>query len=832
MDGSYTAPPDPATATTPAELIERMRELRKWAGQPSLRALCRLAGTTSAHDGAEVDALPVSTASDLLRGRSLPRLPRMVLVETYVTACLLACGAPADEIRGRLDRWRQAWRALADAANPLAPSEPGRPSTADARPDDRTTYGASETDPAWQAPAARGGVPAELPADTVTFTGRHRELARLDLLLKWAGQVPDPVVITAIGGTAGVGKTALAVHWAHRIAERFPDGQLFLNLRGYASAEPVAPAEALGRLLRALDLPPDRVPDEEEERAAKYRSLLAGKRVLVVLDNARTADQVRPLLPGQPGCLAVITSRQTLAGLSALNDAHLLSLGLLGPDEAITLLARILGAGRLAREPEAAAELVRLSGCLPLALRIATAHLATRDQSIADLVARLKTGDRLATLQVHGDPHAAVHVAFDQSYNALDEEARLLFRRLGLLSAADFAPHAAAVLSQRTVEDATQLLERLADAHLLERHPRGRYRLHDLLGQYAGERVHFEESKTDRVGAIERTLTWYLNSGNNAIRALNPSDFRRVFAPGPPDALCPPLDFAEYEQALEWCEAERVNVVAGVRQAADNGLHTLSWQLSLDLWYFFLISKHWADWIVTHQIGLASARRLGDRHMEAWSLNRLGHAYAMARRFEEALECCRQASPILREVSGRFGEGAHLITLGVVYDGMGHPGEAIDALRSALTIFGDLGDRWELALTTMFLGEACQKAGRLDEAIDNHQRALILYRELGHHFGEARIFNNLGTSHQHLGQYSQAIRHHRDALGVRLDVGDRWGAAETLNDLANALYQAGETHPARQTWQQAIALLEELGDDSTAAEIHTRLQTIDIPPTA
>jgi hypothetical protein len=328
-----------------------------------------------------------------------------------------------------------------------------------------------------------------------TFTARDEQLRWLDALLDEQGEdQASAVVIGVVAGTAGVGKTALAVHWAHRVRERFGDGQLYVNLHGYAAAQPQRPIQALAHLLRGLGVEADRVPVEVEEAAGLYRSLLAGRRMLVVLDNARSAAQVRPLLPGTPGCVALITSRDRLDGLVATHSAHRLTLDVLAPTEAINLLARILGQTRATPEPEAAAELAGVCAFLPLALRIAAANLICQPgQSIASYVGRLRQGDRLAGLAIEGDPQAAVRVAFDLSYQRLAPDAQRVFRLLGIVPGPELSAPAAASLTGMAVAEAERLLDQLTAAHLIKLRAPGRFAFHDLLRLYAWERAEQED---------------------------------------------------------------------------------------------------------------------------------------------------------------------------------------------------------------------------------------------------------------------------------------------------------------------------------------------------
>ncbi len=367
-------------------------------------------------------------------------------------------------------------------------------------------------------------IPRELPADVAGFTGRAEQLKALDELLPGdRGAAAVPVVISAIAGAAGAGKTALAVHWAHRVAERFHDGQLYVNLRGYALEAPVRPAQALAGLLRSLGVPPAQVPVEQVEAAALYRSLLAGRRVLVLLDNARFAEQVRPLLPGGPGGVVVITSRNRLCGLVARDGAGRLSIDVLSPAEASDLLVRVLGAARMQAEPDASEELASMCAHLPLALRIAAANLVDRPQlRIAEYVRQLREGNRLAALSTDGDKQASVSAAFDLSYRVVPAAAQRMFRMLGLAPGPDITVEAAAALAGVTDDEAVHLLDRLAATHLVTEYRLGRYTFHDLLRLYARDRASRDEPESERQVAIRRLHDWYVHSADAAVTVLGP----------------------------------------------------------------------------------------------------------------------------------------------------------------------------------------------------------------------------------------------------------------------------------------------------------------------
>lgn len=500
--------------------------------------------------------------------------------------------------------------------------------------------------------------PAQLPPDVAEFTGRHAELAQLRTLLSdSARQAEATVAILAITGTAGIGKTALAVRLAHQLAPRFPDIQLFVNLHGYDPQQRLTPGQVLDRFLRALGVAGDALPANTDEQTGLYRSLLASKHALVVVDNASTADQVRPLLPASPTCLVVVTSRDTLGGLVAREGARLLSLDVLTAGEAIELLARVAGHDRVDREPQTAAQVARLCGYLPLAVRIAAAKLVTRPAwTLAHLAGRLADEQHRLGELTAGD--AQIRASFALSYDSLAPATARMFRRLGLIPGPDFTTGVAAALTDSTTDTAGTHLEALVDAHLLEAIParRGRYRFHDLLRLYARERVLDEDSDHERAVGLRRMLDWYLDTADTADRLLDPSRRRlpRDRVAGRSESV-----LRTRTHALAWFEAEQASLVAATHQAAEWGLHTIAWQLADALWSFFFLPKHWAD---TCHVGLTAAREAGNRQAEAWMVTGLGVIYAYLRRFDEALDCYQQALAIQRAIGDRHGQVASSTT--------------------------------------------------------------------------------------------------------------------------------------------------------------------------
>jgi tetratricopeptide (TPR) repeat protein len=733
----------------------------------------------------------------------------------------------ADRQRKREERRRMkpGQQATSVALEPLAPTR-------------RAGLPASTPDPAlgampWVVVAAAEGspaVPRQLPMDVAHFTGRDAELAALDALLIQApvGR-PAAMAIGVIAGTAGVGKTALAVHWAHRVRARFPDGQLFVNLHGYSPCPPMAPEQALGEFLRALDVPAERIPAGLGERAALYRSLLDGRRVLVVLDNAATAEQVRPLLPGSATCRVVVTSRNRLSGLIAHDGASRVTMDLLLPAEAITLLRGVIGTARVAAEPEATAALASRCAYLPLALRIAAERAATHPHvTLADLAEELAVArdrlDLLATAEQE-DEATAVRAVFSWSYHALAPEAARAFRLLGLHPGADLSAPAAAALTDTTPAQARRLLETLVGMHLIEETGKDRYRLHDLLRVYAAERAQAEETDHECAAAVRRVLTWHLHTGDAADRMLNPH--RRRVPLGHPELTCAPLEFTTYGQALDWCETERANLVAAVRHAAQTGEHVIAWKLPLALWGFFNLRKHWADLIATHHIGLTTAQHLHDREGEAWIRGGLGMAYLDLRRYDEALHHYQRALQICQEIDNPWGEAVALLSLGRAYLQLGRYDEALDYSQQALHICQEIDDPWSQTFALLNIGTIHRRLHRFEDALDCFQRTLTVVRSVHHPSGEAMTLHNLGDTYWDLRRFEDALEHFRQACSTYREIGDQWGEAETLRNIGDTLQKLNQMPAAVEYWNLALPIFEDLNDSVTAAKVRASIEILD-----
>lgn len=663
-------------------------------------------------------------------------------------------------------------------------------------------------------PPALPPTPRELPPDVSRFTGRAAELDELDRLLTQANEQPTVVLISAISGTAGVGKSALAVHWAHHTRRRdtdpFPDGCIYLDLRGYDPGPPVDPAEALAALLPSLGVDDANIPAGLAERVARYRSLLDGRRMLLVLDNAHNAEQVRPLLPGTPSCLVLVTSRDDLAPLVVQYGAFPIDLDLLPLKDAVALLRKLLGEERIADDPAAAEGLAESCARLPLALRIVAAHAATRRAAtLADVVQELADEQhRLDLLKVGEDPRTAVRVAFSWSYQHLPAEAARVFRLLGPHPGRDIDRYAAAALTDTTLPAATQALDTLSRAHLIQQTGPNRFGMHDLLRAYAAEQAAHDLAPA-REAALTRLFELYLHTAATAMDTLYPSEqHRRPRVPVPPTPA-PPV--ADPTTAKAWLDAERPNLLAAVAHAAGHGWPTHAHRLATTLWRYLNTGGHYNDALTIHSHALNAARTVGDRGAEGNALFNLGSVYFRMGRYEQAGNHSQQALALVQEIGDRDGEGHTLNNLGQVYWRLGRHDEALEHYEQTLAIRRELGDRGGEAATLNNLGIIYWRWGRYDQAADHYQQALTIAREMGRRDGEAVTLANLGEVYHRVGRYEEAMDHCRRALALYREVGDRFGEVDALTNLGLVYERMGDYAEARDHHQQALTIAREIG---------------------
>jgi DNA-binding SARP family transcriptional activator len=643
--------------------------------------------------------------------------------------------------------------------------EPGRPVQALHQQILRADPDLDLREPAQRATVNRP-VPRQLPAGIADFTGRTSQLNDLDGLHAEGGSRPAAVRLTAIVGVGGIGKTSLAVHWAHRVAGSFPDGQLFADLRGYATTPPRSPMDVLGQFLRALGVPPDQVPVETDEAAALYRSLLVDKSVLIVLDNASSPQQVRPLLPGSTSCLVVVTSRDQLTGLVAHDGAGRLSLDPLQPAEARALLADVLGTERVGAEPDSSTELAQLCGHLPLALRIAAANLADQpDRRIADLVSELRQKDRLEVMAIDGDAEVSLADTFDLSYNRLDDAERRLFRMASLVPGPDFSVPAAAALAGIPLEEATRILHRLASGHLVERRLSGRYTFHDLLRLHATHRSAVEDGEVERRTATSRLLGWYLHTASEAVGAELPRVVRLLEAVEP---VPPVQSFDDPGTAAAWLDTERACLLAAVQCTADQDLDPPAWYFADVLRSFYFFHRYPSDWLTVARLGVGSARARGHRRGQAAAELSLAYACRYASDYSGAQEYAASAAELCREVDWPAGEGLALNVLAGVHFEQGRYRAGIELQDRVIAIDNAVGDRESLAVHRMNIALAYLSLGQLRSAAEHLERTIELTPESASPQRRSAAQSNLAIIYRWLGRLDLSKKYSEDALALQI----------------------------------------------------------------
>ena len=663
--------------------------------------------------------------------------------------------------------------------------------------------------------------PRELPPDVYGFTGRSEELARLDAMFD---NPPSAVVISAIAGTAGVGKTALAVHWAHRVADRFPDGQLYVDLRGYDPEQPMPATDALAAFLRALGVDGADIPAAPAERAARYRSLVAGRRLLVVLDNAGSLDQVSPLVPGTGSCFVVVTSRDSLPGLVVRHGAARLDLDLMPPDEALDLLRGLVGP-RVDAESDAAAELVHRCARLPLALRVAAEIAAARPSTpLTDLVAELADErGRLDVFQAGSDDRSAVRAVFWWSYRRLPPPVARMFRLLGLHPGTDADGYAAAALADTDLRTAQQLADSLVGAHLVQEPAPGRYRMHDLLRTYAVERSD-EEAEPDRRAALVRLIHHYLSGAALAMDVLYPAERPRRPSIAAPAGPVPPLNSAE--QALAWLDGERDNLVAVAAYAAGHGWPVQAGYFGRILSRHLEIGAHYSDAMALHESALRAAQAYGDRFGEATARLGLGTICYWLGRYDEAAEHYQRSAAIFREDRDPNGEIRALTNLGIIYAQWGYHDKALNQYRQALDAFREMGDRSGEAMAMGWVGYELGLLGHYEEALDHLERAIAVFQRIGDRMREAEVLYDLGEVHRLRGRHDEAFDLIGRSLAIGRETGDRYRQTDALNGLAEVLRATGRLDEALAHHESALALAREGGQRVEQARALDGIATI------
>ncbi|MET8585855.1 tetratricopeptide repeat protein [Streptomyces collinus] len=657
-------------------------------------------------------------------------------------------------------------------------------------------------------------VPAQLPMLANHFSGREEQLAELTRCLVDTGGAEggSAVVVCAVSGVAGVGKTALAVRWAHETREAFPDGQLYVDLRGYDPDEPVSAAQALAGFLTALGVPGQEIPLRLNDRAARYRTAVDGRRLLVLLDNAASAAQVRPLLPGSPTCKVVITSRDSLSSLVSLHGAHRVVLDVLSPQEASALLRALIGP-RVDTDREAAAALAEQCGRLPLALRVAAELALSRPQDPLDrLVEELRDQRRRLDLldSGDGDPRAAVRAVFSWSYDRLPVPEARLFRMLGLHPGPDVDAHAAAALAGETVDRARRSLDVLSRSHLVHRSGPGRHGMHDLLRAYAAELAVLHDEAAERDAALTRLLDHSLAASAAAMNVLYPAERHLRPAVDVPGTGLPPLRTAD--ECRAWLRAEQHTLVALCSRTEEPGPSRHTVRIATTLHRHYERSGHLADALTVHTHALRAARAVGDTRGEVDVLACVGAVHRRLGDYESAHRQHADALALCRRAGYPAGEARHLTNVGVLHELRGRYREAAAHHERAVDLFRAAGDVHGEADVLNNLGIVQELLEDYQASIERYQQALALYRQTGHTFGEASALGNLGIVLARLDDHVAAAERFERALALFRRLGHTGGEAHALSNLGNAQSRQGSHEEAAEHQRQALALFRRTGE--------------------
>lgn len=756
---------DPRHARTSADLVAMLRALKNRSGL-SYREIEQRARDAG-------DWLPASTLATVLGRTTVPR-------DEVVTALVHACGGDPDTVC----RWVDAARALSgDVPAPVedVPAAPVRV------------------------------VPRQLPGDLGTFVGRAKTLDALDGVLERAGET-TPAPIVALVGPGGIGKTALALRWAHAVAGRFPDGQLFADLKGFSDTAPVAPSLVLHRFLRALGVPGDDIPSDVEERTALYRSMLAGRRIAIVLDNARDAAQVRPLLPGVAGCLVVVTSRVQLRGLSVSHDLHAVPVDGLTLDEGVQLLVRLLGAQRVRAEAGAAMELVELCRPLPLALRLAAAQLVVDErETLARFARRVREAGRLSTLAVPDDPDTALRTTFDLSFATLGPEAQRMLRLTGAHPGPDMGLSALAAISGRDAETSRRLMDELATLHLVRRIGPDRWEFHDLVREYVATQLTPGDTGEQKK-ILGRLFDWYEERVTAVLRHIAPGVLRREqFGIGE--------DFPSYDDALMWMDEEAPSVVAAILAAERAAMPSHVFALTGLSWRYFLLRGQYEQWIATADLALDMANRFHDIPAQMKLSLNLGNAWSCMAVPPRALEHWERCLSLARHAGDREYESYAVASVGVGYIDAGRYGEAREHLMAARTIFEEAADPESVAGTCMDIGRIDLIEGDYVHATMEFERGLEIFTGTGERRGAGTAMYHLGTVLVEQGEWVAAGLRLTQSLEVCEDAGFVLGQAMAHSKLALTTTVTGTPETATAHHSKAVELARQVSEPALQTEI-------------
>ncbi|MFH9332027.1 AfsR/SARP family transcriptional regulator [Streptomyces althioticus] len=671
--------------------------------------------------------------------------------------------------------------------------------------------------------------PAQLPPGLPVFTGRQAELEGLDALSADSGD--RTAVVVAIGGMAGVGKTTLAVHWAHRIAHRFTDGQLYVDLRGFhPSGSSMSAAEAVRFFLEALGVPAQQLPAGVDAQAALYRSLLAGRRMLVFLDNAHSTEQVRPLLPAAPGCLVIITSRNRLYGLVSGEGAHAVTLGVMREEDSLDLLRRRLGDDRVAQEPAAVADIVAACGHLPLALAVVSARSAMNPAfPLASVAVELnESRGSLDAFDVE-PPVADARSAFSWSYRLLSAEAARTFRLLALYPGPDCSVEAVASLTGLPPSQIRPVLAELVRTHLLFESTPGRYRAHELLRAYAAELVHASD---DTDGARRRLFDHYLHGAHAAESVLAPVRDRPQPPPPAAGVAVPPL--ADQSHAARWLDTNRSVLLAAIEHSAGQGYDGHSWRLAVAVERYLDRGGRWQEQIAVQSTAAAAARRLNDLTGQAYAYRALGFAHGRLGRWATAARHLSYALELFDTLDAPVGQARVHRYAAFLANSRERYEEALDRYGRARDLYARAGCLAGAASVANEIGWTYILKGEHHRAVEECGRALALHQGVGDRNGEAAAWDSLGYAHHHMGNHDEALICYEQALNLYRAVRDRYLEADTLIHIGDTHHAASREAAATSAWRQGLGILDTIGhpDAESVRGKLAELLGVEVPPAA
>jgi DNA-binding SARP family transcriptional activator/Tfp pilus assembly protein PilF len=768
--------------------------LTDWARQLAERRLTAVESLHQAELACGLHEAVIGELSDLAREHPLrERLHELLMIALY------RAGRQAEA----LEVYRRARHALV--------SELGLEPGPELRELQRRLLADDLPEQAPDARPARREVPAQLPADVRGFVGREAELAELDGLLSTEAPVAISPMTLVVAGTAGVGKTALAVRWAHRVRDRFPDGQLYVDLRGYGPDEPVSPADATAGFLRALGLDGTAIPEDLDERAARFRTLVDRRRMLILLDNARTVEQVRPLLPAGSTCLTLVTSRDSLAGLVVRYGAHRIELDRLSPPDAVDLLRVLLGA-RADVEPTAVGVLVERCARLPLALRVAAEMVRSRPgRAIDELAGELADQqDALDLLATDDDPHTAVRAVFSWSYRQLDPAAAKVFRLLGSHHGHDVDAYAVAAMAGTGLREARRALAVLVRAHLVDPIAGDRYQPHDLLRAYAAE---LAATTDDTAAPLARLSGYYLTNASAAMEVIAPHEAERRPKVAAPDTESPV--FESYDAALGWLDRERANLLATTQHGEPEYVVTMSGTL----WRYLSTGGYHDDSVALHTLALHSAQALGDAAAEADTRRVLAGAVFSMGLVSPAIDHLERALALYQQIDDRSSQAAAWNNIGIVNWRRGDLARAADCFRRALALYHEVGARRMRAPATNNLARVLHTLGQYDEAVDLFEQGLTIARDDEDRPSETSALCGLARVGVDTARHRQAQDHARAALAIAQDIGYRIIEGTAMRLLGVAHRELGEHEIAVHHLDSAVRIAQAVGetDDLMAA---------------